>query len=336
MMELIAQPDGEWSSTEIVREPPGTGVSRRAVARRRLPLARAALAGCRLCEHRCGVNRLQGEHGLCKAGAQARVFSAQVEVADELEIIPTFAIALSGCDLRCAFCITGEASWNPHVGEEFSPEALAAEALTALADGARTITILGGEPAIHLPTVLEIVAALPDDALLVWKTNAHATAEARALLDGLFDVWLPDFKFGNDECARRIARVPVYTRVVQENLRWMAGRRSGVSEERCSTVFPEGRWRRSPETPLRDTALANRESELIVRHLLLPGHVECCWRLIAAWLAEELPGVKVSLRTEYWPAWQASRHIELRGAITETERRRAGDIAQEFALNLIA
>ena len=317
MMELVAQPDEEWSSTEIVREPPGAGVSRRALARRRLPVARAALAECRLCEHRCGVNRLKGEHGLCKAGAQARVFSAQVEVADELEIIPTFAIALSGCDLRCAFCITGEASWNPRAGEEFVPEALAADAAAALASGARTIMILGGEPTIHLPTVLEIVEALPEEAALVWKTNAYATAEACALLDRLFDVWLADYKFGNDNCAMRLARAADYTRIVQENVRWMAG---GQKSEFRSQKSECG----------------TQHSELIVRHLLLPGHVECCWRPIAAWLAAELPGVKVSLRTEYWPSWQASRHVEIRGAITEVERRLARDIAREYGLNLIA
>ena len=87
------------------------------IARERAHAARAALADCQLCAHHCGVNRLTGEHGLCHAGAEARVFSAQLEVGDELELLPTFAIALSGCDLRCSFCITGAESWNPRAGE---------------------------------------------------------------------------------------------------------------------------------------------------------------------------------------------------------------------------
>jgi putative pyruvate formate lyase activating enzyme len=354
MAAIVQPPDGR-SAGEFIREPPDiaerrsptrrvsavvpapagseTGapstvpehmsLSRCELAHQRLPLALAALAECHLCEHRCGVNRLAGERGLCKAGTHARVFSAQVEVADELELIPTFAIALSGCDLRCAFCITGEASWNPRAGEEFSPEELAAEASAALSNGARTVMILGGEPTIHLPTVLEIVAALPDDAKLVWKTNAHPTGEARALLDGLFDVWLADFKFGNDDCARRIARVPDYTRIVQENLRWMAGGQESEARSQKS------------EVGIQNSKLKTQNSELIVRHLLLPGHVECCWRPIAAWLAEELPGVKVSLRTEYFPAWQASRHVEMRGTLSEVERRHARTIACEHGLNLV-
>ena len=97
--------------------------------------------------------------------------------------------------------------------------------------------ILGGEPTIHLPTALEIVAALPDDARLVWKTNAHGSAQARKLLDGMFDVWLADFKFGNDDCARRLARVADYGRVVRENLLW-AGRAQRIDRAPSADAGP--------------------------------------------------------------------------------------------------
>jgi putative pyruvate formate lyase activating enzyme len=277
-----------------------TGAPRSILARERARVARALLADCHLCEHHCGVNRLAGETGLCRAGAEARIFMAQTEVSDELELIPTFAIALSGCDLRCDFCITGGPSWNARAGEPVRLKELVERAGAALANGARTVMILGGEPTIHLPAVLEIVAALPDDTKLVWKTNAHGSAQARELLDGMFDVWLADFKFGNDACARRLAKAPDYVRVVRENLLW-----------------------------------ANEHSELIVRHLLMPGHVECCWHPVAEWLAAELPGVKVNLRSGFWPAWQAARHPELRGTVTTPENDRAIDLARRLGLNLV-
>ena len=90
-------------------------------ARLRAKTARDALRDCRFCAHDCRVNRRDGESGLCHAAAEARVFSAQVEVSDELELIPTSAIALCGCDLRCDFCITGAASWNPAPGNRWTP-----------------------------------------------------------------------------------------------------------------------------------------------------------------------------------------------------------------------
>jgi putative pyruvate formate lyase activating enzyme len=258
------------------------------------------LADCRFCAHDCGVNRLAGESGLCHAGAEARFFSAQTEVSDELELIPTFAMTLSGCDLRCDFCITGASSWNPRAGASFDAQTMAARAKTALQDGARTIMVLGGEPTIHLPAALEFVSLLPETAKLVWKTNAHGSAQARELLDGMFDVWLADYKFGNDTCARRLAKVPDYVRVVQENLRWAAD-----------------------------------HSELIVRHLLMPGHVECCWKPVAEWLAANLPGVKVNLRSGFWPASHAARHIELQQTVSADESRHAFRFAQDLGLNLI-
>jgi len=285
--------------TLSVTHPP-LSMARPARADDRAHRARELLAECRLCAHDCGVNRLAGETGRCRAGAEPRFFSAQVEVADELELIPTFAVALSGCDLRCDFCITGAASWNPRAGASLGAEAMAARAETALENGARTVMVLGGEPTIHLPAVLNLVARLPATATLIWKTNAHGSASARELLDGMFDVWLADFKFGNDACAQRLARAPDYLRVVRENLRW-----------------------------------AHTHSDLIVRHLLMPGHAACCWRPVAEWLAEHLPGVKVSLRAGFWPAWQAGRHLELRGTVTATENDFAFGLAAELGLNLI-
>lgn len=278
----------------------GCRPGRAARARARCAAARAALADCRLCAHDCGVDRLGTGRGICRAGPEARVFMAQVEVSDELELVPTLAVALSGCDLRCAFCITGAESWNPCAGARLDARRIGAQARSALAEGARTVMILGGEPTIHLPSVLEIVAELPDEARLVWKTNAHGSGQARAFLEGLFDVWLADYKFGNDDCARRLARVSGYTAVVRENLLWAAAR--------C---------------------------ELIVRHLVMPGHVDCCWAPVARWLAGALPGVRVNLRSGFWPAWLAGRHPELRGTVTGTEARRAGDLGRDLGLRLV-
>jgi putative pyruvate formate lyase activating enzyme len=283
-------------STSQFRKTP----ERPALACERVQIARAMLADCRFCAHDCGVNRLADENGLCHAGAEARFFSAQTEVADERELVPTFNVALSGCDLRCDFCITGASSWNPRAGAGFDARAMAKQAKAALEGGARTIQLLGGEPTVHLPAALEFVSWLPETVRLVWKTNAHGSARARELLDGLFDVWLADFKFGNDACAQRLSKTPDYVRVVKENLLWAA-----------------------------------EHSELIVRHLLMPGHVECCWQPVAEWLAGNLPGVKVNLRSGFWPAWQVARHAELRRTVSGPESARAVDLAQSLGLNLI-
>ncbi|MBX3744698.1 MAG: radical SAM protein [Verrucomicrobiae bacterium] len=280
--------------------------SRAALARQRVPLAFSLLSACSLCLHRCGAPRLDGPGGRCHAGPDARFFAAQTDVSDELELLPSFAVSLSGCNLRCDFCITGGPSWNPRAGSPLPLPRLTRLARQALARGARTLMILGGEPTIHLPALLELIAALPEDAPLVLKTNAGFTDPVRPLLAGLVDVWLPDFKFGNPDCAQRLAAIPIAAdawSVVTSNLLWMAS-----------------------DAAARD---------LIVRHLLMPGHLTCCWQPIARWLASHLPHTKVSLRSGFWPAWQAHRHAELRQPVPPDEWNEALAIAHQHQLRLV-
>ena len=280
--------------------------TRSALAAERLPVARSLLARCSLCFHRCATDRLSGPSGLCHAGDQARVFAAQTDVSDEMELLPSFAISLSGCNLRCDFCITGAPSWNPRAGNPLAPHGLREQAERAVARGAKHIMILGGEPTIHLPALLELIAALPDTAPIVLKTNACFTEDVRTLLAGLVNVWLPDFKFGNPDCAHRLAGIPPstdYRTTVTNNLLWMAAQEAS--------------------------------SDLIVRHLIMPGHVDCCWQPVAQWLAIHLPDVKVSLRSGYWPAWHSTRHRELRIPLPQSDLNRALAIARDHDLTLV-
>jgi len=120
------------------------------------------------------------------------------------------------------------------------------------------------------------------------------------LLRDVVDVYVADFKFGNDACARRLAKVDRYVGTVTRNLK-----------------------------------IAAAQGDLIVRHLLLPGHFECCYRSIVAHLASELPNVKFSIRTGYLPRWQASRYEELARTIERDEAANAFELAHEYGLNVI-
>jgi putative pyruvate formate lyase activating enzyme len=274
---------------------------RQALAAARFEIASAALARCELCSHRCGVNRLLRPAGVCNAGHVPRIFSAQVEVGDELELIPSFAIALSGCNMRCSFCITGDESWHASRGQMVDTTALARSATRALESGAaRSLLVLGGEPTVYVPWLLELVSRLPEDARLILKTNGLSTPEARALLAGLFDVWLVDFKFGDDRCAWELARMAEYCAPVRETLKW-----------------------------------AEADAELIVRHLVMPGHVDCCWGPVAAWLSRHIPTAKVSLRFGYWPAWKALRMPGMNRPICNKEEELALAVAHDLGLRLI-
>ena len=88
----------------------------------RLERARHHLGRCLLCEHRCGADRRAGERGPCKADAVARVFKHRVEFGEEQELIPSHLFYLSGCDLRCAFCIAEVNAFDPRRGRALTPE----------------------------------------------------------------------------------------------------------------------------------------------------------------------------------------------------------------------
>src|SRR4051812_24423626 len=79
-------------------------------------------SNCNLCEHRCGVDRAAGERGPCKAGPSANVYRHRVEYGEELELVPSHLFYLSGCDLRCVFCIAELNAFDPTRGRELTSE----------------------------------------------------------------------------------------------------------------------------------------------------------------------------------------------------------------------
>lgn len=270
---------------------------------KRVELAVAHWTHCLLCEHRCGVNRLSAERGPCKAGSEARVFRHRVEYGEEQELIPSHLVYLSGCDLRCRFCIAEENAFDPRRGELLTGESLAAAIVREQVRSPRTLQFVGGEPTIHVPSVLIALAALPAQLTIppiVWKSDFHATPVVFDLLAGIVDTYVADFKFGNDDCALRIASVGNYFSIVTRNL-----------------------------------LLADRQTNLIVRHLLLPGHLECCFRPLVGWIAEHMPGVKFCIRDGYLPRWQSRHDVNLRRPLHRRESEQAFAIARSADLNLV-
>jgi putative pyruvate formate lyase activating enzyme len=228
------------------------------------------LKRCELCEWRCRVDRTAGRRGPCGLGTKTRILKQYVSVTEEFEVIPALRVYLGGCNLRCRFCDTAPECLDPDRGDLPDPGTYAQQLAGAVERGVKSISVLGGEPTLHAHTLLEWAAAAPIRLPLVVNTNLYMTGEVLEALDGAIALYLGDFKFGNDECAQRLAGVSHYSAVVRRNLAWLAGR-----------------------TPL------------VVRHLLMPGHLECCLRPVAEWLAANLPGTRFQLYVGYVPCWQA-------------------------------
>lgn len=270
----------------------------------RIERARALMRACTLCERRCGVDRLAGERGYCGLGAEARLVRELLHFGEELELCPSHAIYLSGCSFRCVFCMSGPVVLKqaaPRCGVALEPQRFAQVVAARRAQGARNVNFLGGEPSVNLLAVLELLRHCPPDTRVVWNSNMYYTPEQAELLDGVVDVYLGDWKFGNDACAMRLAAVPAYTQVVRRNFE-----RALVSGAR-----------------------------VIARYLVMPGHERCCLEPICRMLAQQLPGVALSVLDPYLPLFRAGRVPGMDRASTPAEGERARALAARYGLEVV-
>lgn len=276
----------------------------------KMELAHRMLDNCNLCERRCGAERSAGEKGHCGV-VEPRVSSEFIHMGEEPDLVPSYTIFFSGCTFECVFCQNWDISTNPTSGIQMSAGVLAQMIEDKVAgkhprsQGLRTahfaknVNWVGGDPTSNLPFILEVLSECSANIPQVWNSNMYLTEESLKLLDGVIDVYLTDFKYGNDECALRLSNAPDYMRIVGRNHR-----------------------------------LARAQAEMIIRHLVLPGHVECCSRPVLYWIANNLSDVKVNVMAQYRPAHRAKGFKEIDSPLTRPEYGRAMKIADELGLNL--
>lgn len=245
--------------------------------------ARAELKSCRACPRVCSANRTAGEIGPCGVAAEARVASAFAHHGEEACLRGTGGsgtIFFSGCPLRCVFCQNHEISHDAAGGVPHGPEQLAALMLQIQAQGCHNVNLVTPEHVV--PQIVEAVAIAAERGLnvpIVYNSGGYDTVRALRLLDGVVDVYMPDFKFWNPETARRYARAGDYPVFAREAITEMH-RQVGVLH-----FGPDGLARRG----------------LLVRHLVLPGHEREAAEIFE-WLATELsPDTYVNVMPQYRP-----------------------------------
>jgi putative pyruvate formate lyase activating enzyme len=266
----------------------------------KIELADRMLDACDLCPHHCRVNRNRDQIGYCGVAAETTVHWEGILHGEELPLVPSHEVFLSGCTMRCAFCYSHEHITRPLSGVRMAPGDLAACAQARRAEGAVNLNLVGGEPTVHIPNILRALRLLPAPTPVVWNSNLYATSEAMALLDGVVDLFLGDIHFGNERCARRLGRIPDYLSSV--TAAFAAAVASGAS--------------------------------VIIRHLVMPGHVGCCARPAMEWAAAALPETPFHLMLQYLPDFRAEGDPVLGRTLTRQEREQARALAAEIGVNL--
>lgn len=222
---------------------------------------------CRLCERRCMINRKSGRRGVCGLDESVRVASAFLHMGEESPLVPSGTIFFTGCSFKCVMCQNWDISQRPFNGELVTPSKLARIAHILASRGARNINYVGGNPDQSMHVIIESLRYMDDWIPLLWNSNMYMTQEALELLLDIIDIWLPDFKYGNDICGFKISRVRNYMGVVSRNI---------------EMVYKYG-------------------DEIIIRHLVLPNHIECCTKPILRWISEHTPNVLVNIMDQYRP-----------------------------------
>lgn len=282
---------------------------------RRVETALDSLRSCRVCPRKCEVDRMAGEQGVCKTGRYARVASYGPHLGEEDCLRGrrgSGTIFFAMCNLRCVFCQNYDIS-QARPGDEASPEHIAATMLELQRRGCHNINFVTPEHVV--PQVLEALPLAVKAGLrlpIVYNTSAYDSMESLRLLDGIVDVYMPDFKFWDPQSARRYLKAKDYPEVARQAITEMH-RQVGPL-----TVDEHGIARRG----------------VLVRHLVMPGFVEDSANILQFLAHDVSPDTYVNIMGQYYPSGKVSagRYEEINRYPLPAEMRAVADAARQAGL----
>ena len=273
----------------------------------KIELAHRLLKSCEFCEHHCKKNRRDREIGYCGISDRSDIASAFIHLGEERPLVPSGTIFFIGCTISCVFCQNADISTPGKIsplyqtGRTISPQILAEIAEVLVVKGAKNINYVGGDPTPHIYTILASLKLQNHNTCQLWNSNLYNSVYALELLQDVIDLWLPDFKFGNNACAQTYSGISHYWDVLTRNMLY---------------IYTHG------------------SKNIIVRHLVMPGHINCCSKPILSWLAHHTPKVLVNIMGQYHPDHLVSgtNHSEINRRVSAAEMQEAYDYADGLGL----
>ena len=285
----------------------------RGILEERVERAHSVLESCRLCPRNCKVNRLEGEKGVCKTGAQAEVSSYGPHYGEEMPLVGrrgSGTIFLTNCNLLCVFCQNYEIS---HLGEGYQVTAgvMAGMMMDLQKQGCHNINFV--TPTHVVPQILSaLLIAIPSglNVPLVYNCSGYEEVETLRLLDGIIDIYMPDFKFWDPDKAKRYCKAPDYPEKAREALREMH-RQVGDLVTDSGGIALRG---------------------LLVRHLVMPNNVAGTKEILNFIANEISKDTYVNVMNQYRPCGKAFEYKEIARPLTQGEYIAAVQWAKEAGL----
>ncbi|UCG28487.1 MAG: radical SAM protein [Bacteroidales bacterium] len=272
------------------------------------------MESCRLCPRMCGVNKLSGNKGFCQADSRLEISSYHPHYGEEKPLSGQYGsgtIFLTNCGLRCVFCINWDVSQGSR-GYKRSLEDMADMMVDLQERGCHNINVVTPTHySPHIVLALDIAAGKGLHLPLVYNTCGWERIEILKKLDGIVDIYLPDFKYWDGEIASKYSSgaltYPEVTRVAILEMH----RQVGVAKPAEDGLMYHG---------------------LMIRHLVMPNRISGS-REIMKWISESLPkDTYVNIMSQYRPVYKANDFPKISRRITRNEYNEVVGWAREYGL----
>lgn len=268
---------------------------------------------CLLCPRKCGINRSTGQTGVCGVSAKIRVARAALHYWEEPCISGkkgSGAVFFSGCSLHCVFCQNREIS-DGKAGKVISKERLSDIFLELKAKGANNINLV--TPGQYIPDIVWAVSDARSRGMklpIVYNTSGYEDEKELKLLDGIVDVYLPDFKYMDSTLSAKYSRAKDYPSVAKQALSEMVRQQPRVVIDDATGLIQKG---------------------VIVRQLLLPGHVNDAKAILKYLHDTYQNSIYISMMSQFTPI-ALKDYPEINRTVTRREYERLIDYAIKIGI----
>jgi putative pyruvate formate lyase activating enzyme len=251
------------------------------------------LESCRVCPNFCEVNRIKGEKGKCRTGAGLVVSSANLHFGEEPVLVGSGGsgtVFFTSCNLQCRFCQNYDISQLDY-GSDISPRELVSLIFHLASRGAENINLVS--PTHQAPQIFEAIKKAKKQGLalpVVYNCGGYENPEFIRELDGLVDIYMPDFKYGCSDAGERYSLVKNYTEYCKKSLQEMQ-RQVGTLQIDSRNIAARG---------------------LLVRHLVLPEQIACSKEVIDFLVENISVHTYINIMDQYRPAYRANEFQQLR------------------------
>lgn len=272
------------------------------------------MSDCTLCPRRCHVNREGGYTGYCGVTSKIVVARAALHRWEETCISGengSGAVFFSGCNMRCVFCQNYNIA-GAKAGKEITTERLAEIFLELEGQGAHNVNLV--TPTHYVPQIIEALNLAKREGLhipVVYNTSGYECKETLQMLEGYVDIYLPDFKYMNERLARRLSCASDYTVYVKQAVKEMVRQTGGIEMDEKTGLMKRG---------------------VIVRHLVLPGHVKDSKEIISYLQETYGDRIMISVMNQYTPMPRAKDLDQLGRRVTKREYEKVVDHALEIGV----